>query len=82
VKILRATEEMVHVCEPEAGINLSDEEKRSSRDLIECQVGRYGLSNSQVGNRKRSSEGLLYFRREVLKVQISRRALRWDRLIS
>jgi hypothetical protein len=61
VKSLRATEEMVHACEPEAGRNLSDdEEERSSRDLIDCQVGRDGLSNCQVGNRKRSSEGLVY----------------------
>jgi hypothetical protein len=61
VKSLRATEEMVHACEPEAGRNLSDdEEERSSRDLIDCQVGRDGLSNFQVGNRKRSSEGLVY----------------------
>jgi hypothetical protein len=61
VKSLRATEEMVHVCEPEAGRNLSDdEEKRSLKDLIDCQVGRDGLSNCQVGNRKRSSEGLVY----------------------
>jgi hypothetical protein len=62
VKILRATEEMVHACEPEAGRNLSnDEEERSSRDHIDCQVGRDGISNCQVGNRKRSSEGLVYF---------------------
>jgi hypothetical protein len=61
VKSLRATEEMVHACEPEDGRNLSDdEEERSSRDLIDCQVGRDGLSNFQVGNRKRSSEGLVY----------------------
>jgi hypothetical protein len=49
------------MCEPEAGRNLSDdEEERSSRDLIDCQVGRDGLSNCQVGNRMRSSEGLVY----------------------
>jgi hypothetical protein len=40
VKSLRDIEEMVHACEPEAGRNLSDdEEERSSRDLIDCQVG-------------------------------------------
>jgi hypothetical protein len=50
------------MCEPEAGRNLSDdEEERSRRDLIDCQVGRYGLSNCQVGNRKRSSEDLVCF---------------------
>jgi hypothetical protein len=62
VKSLRATEEMVHDCEPEVGKNLSDdEEERSSRDLLDCQVGRDGLSNFQGGNRKRSNEGLVYF---------------------
>jgi hypothetical protein len=47
VESLRVEEEMVHVCEPEAGINLSDDEEkeRSNRDLIDCQVGRDGLSN-------------------------------------
>jgi hypothetical protein len=59
---LKGEQEMVHICEPEAGINLSyDEEERSIRDLIDCQVGRDGLSNFQVGNRKRSSEDLVYF---------------------
>jgi hypothetical protein len=37
VKSLRAIEEMVHACEPEAGRNISDyEEERSRRDLIDC----------------------------------------------
>jgi hypothetical protein len=37
VKILRAIEEMVHVCDPEAGRNLSDEkQKRSLEDLVNC----------------------------------------------
>ena len=61
MKSLKAIEEMVHACEPEAGRNLSDdEEERSSRGLIDCQVGRDGISNFQLGNRKRSSEGLVY----------------------
>jgi hypothetical protein len=60
VKSLRTTEEMVHACEPKARRNLSDdEEEKSSRDLIDCQVSRDGLSIFQVGNRKRSSEGLI-----------------------
>jgi hypothetical protein len=60
VESLRDEEEMVHVCEPKAGRNLSnDEEERSSRYLIDCQVGRDGLSNCQVGNRKRSVSGLI-----------------------
>jgi hypothetical protein len=41
VESLKDEEEMVHICEPEAGRNLSDdEEERSSSDLIDCQVGR------------------------------------------
>ena len=40
VKSLRPIEEMVHVCEPEAGRNLSDDdEKRSLEDLRDCQAG-------------------------------------------
>ena len=50
MKSLRATEEMVHACEPEAGRNISDDgEERSSRDLIDYKVGRDGLSNCQEG---------------------------------
>jgi hypothetical protein len=38
---LRDTEEMVHICEPETGRNLSDEEEvRSIKDLINCQGGK------------------------------------------
>ena len=60
---------MVHICEPEAGRNISDdEEERSSKDLIDCQVGRDGLSNFQVGNRKRSSEGLVYYQEGGAKI--------------
>jgi hypothetical protein len=34
-------EELIHICEPETGRNLSDEEeKRSDEDLINCQVGK------------------------------------------
>jgi hypothetical protein len=41
VKSLRDEEEMVHICEPEAGRNLSDdEEERSLEDLMNCQVGK------------------------------------------
>jgi hypothetical protein len=36
VEILKDIEEMVHACEPEAGINLNDEEKGSVSDLINC----------------------------------------------
>jgi hypothetical protein len=45
-EILRDTEEVVQVCEPEAGRNLSDdEEKRSLEDLRDCQVGSEELSS-------------------------------------
>jgi hypothetical protein len=41
VKILRDKEEVIHICEPESGRNLSKEEERTSdEDLINCQVGR------------------------------------------
>jgi hypothetical protein len=37
-------EEMVHACEPKTGRNLSDDgEERSSRDLIDYQVGKDGF---------------------------------------
>jgi hypothetical protein len=37
-------EELIHICEPETGRNLSDdEEKRLDEDLINCQVGGNGL---------------------------------------
>jgi hypothetical protein len=39
-------EEVVHVCEPEAGRNLSDvEEERSLEDLRDCQVSSEELSS-------------------------------------
>jgi hypothetical protein len=41
-------EKAIHICEPEIGRNLSDdEEKRSVRDLINCQEGRRELSSCQ-----------------------------------
>jgi hypothetical protein len=34
-------EKVIHICEPEVGRNLSDEEEmRSARDLMNCQEGR------------------------------------------
>jgi hypothetical protein len=62
-------EEMVHVCEPEAGRNLSDiEEERSLEDLMNCQGGIDEFSNFQVGNEMGSLEDLIYCqvgRREI-----------------
>jgi hypothetical protein len=61
VEDLRDTEEVIHICEPEAGRNLSDEEEsRLDGDLIDFQVGRSELSSFQVGNEKRPDEGLVY----------------------
>jgi hypothetical protein len=55
-------EELIHICGPETGRNLNDEEEeeRSSRDLRNCQAGEDELSNCQVGNGKRPSGGLAY----------------------
>jgi hypothetical protein len=51
--------EVVHVCEPEAGRNLSDdEEKRSLEDLRDCQEGSEEFSICQEGNKKRSQDDL------------------------
>jgi hypothetical protein len=53
-------EEMVQVCEPEAGRNLSDEDElRSLEDLRDCQEGRTKISNCQVGNEMRSLRDLI-----------------------
>jgi hypothetical protein len=60
VESLRSEEEVVHICEPEAGKSLSDgEEERSSRDLRNCQVGGEELSSFQVGNEMGSLEDLI-----------------------
>jgi hypothetical protein len=59
-EILRDEEEMVHVCEPEAGRNLSDkDEMRSLEDLRDFQEGRTKISNFQVGNEMRSLQDLI-----------------------
>jgi hypothetical protein len=51
---------VVHICEPEIGRNLSDEEEvRSDEDLINCQERRDGFSYCQVGNEMRSLEDLI-----------------------
>jgi hypothetical protein len=53
---------VVHICEPEIGRNLSDEEEvRSVKDLINCQEGRSELSSCQVGNGRRSVDDLIDF---------------------
>jgi hypothetical protein len=60
VEGFRDIEEVVHICEPEARRNLSDdEEKRSLDDLRNCQVGSEELPIFQVGNDMRSLEDLI-----------------------
>jgi hypothetical protein len=54
VEDLRDEEEVVHVCEPKAGRNLSDDEERSSEDLRDYQGGSEEFSIFQEGNKKRS----------------------------
>jgi hypothetical protein len=59
VKSLKATEEMVHACEPEAGRNLSDdEEERSLEDLVNCQGGSEESSICKEGNEMGSLDDL------------------------
>jgi hypothetical protein len=54
-------EEMIHICEPEVGRHLSDEEEvRSDKDLINCQERKDGFSYSQVGNEMISLEDIIY----------------------
>jgi hypothetical protein len=64
VESLRDEEEMVHICEPETGKNLSDEEERSVSGLINCQEGRDEFSNCQVGNGMRSLEDLIDYQED------------------
>jgi hypothetical protein len=59
VESLRDEEEMVHICEPETGKNLSDEEERSVSGLMGCQEGIDEFLNCQVGNGMRSLEDII-----------------------
>jgi hypothetical protein len=53
-------EEVVHICEPETGKSLSDnEDKRSVDDLKDCQKGNSELSDCQVGNDMRLAEDFI-----------------------
>jgi hypothetical protein len=47
---LNTTEEQVLICKPEVGESISEEEERSSGDLINYQEGRREFSGFQVGN--------------------------------
>jgi hypothetical protein len=64
VENLKATkeEEMVHICEPEIGDILGEEnDQRSLRDLIDCQEGSGRFPNCQMGKgtEMRSAEDLM-----------------------
>jgi hypothetical protein len=60
VESLRDEEEVVHICEPEAGRSLSDdEEKRSEKGLRNFQVSSEESSDCQVGNEMGSLEDLI-----------------------
>jgi hypothetical protein len=61
VESLRDEEEVVHICEPKAGRNLSDdEEKMRSVNLIDCQVSSEEESSYfHVGNEMGSLEDLI-----------------------
>jgi hypothetical protein len=53
-------EEPIHISEPKTKRNINDEEEnRSDKDLVNSQVGENGLSSFQVGNGKRSMEGIV-----------------------
>jgi hypothetical protein len=57
---LSATEEeMVCFCEPKVGRNLSDEEERSTKYIINFQVGRGGNADFQEGNEMRPVKDLI-----------------------
>jgi hypothetical protein len=76
VESLRDTEEVVHVCEPEAGRNLSDdEEKRSLEDIRDCQVSSKELSSCQMGNEMGSLGDLIDYqvgREEIPYFQVGK----------
>jgi hypothetical protein len=77
-------EEMVQVCEPEAGRNLSDveDELRSLEDLrdchvcMDCQEGRTEIPNCQEGNEMRSLWDLIDCQEDSREFHIARRAMR------
>jgi len=48
------------MCEPKTRENLSDEERRSRRDLVNCQEGSGELSYFQLGNEMRSVDLIDY----------------------
>jgi hypothetical protein len=50
LKNICPTKEMIYLCDPKVGKNLSDEEGRSDKGLINFQEARDEFLNFQVGN--------------------------------
>jgi hypothetical protein len=74
---LRDEQDMVHICEPEDGRNLSDteDELRSLDDPKDCQEGRTKNSVCQEGNEMRSLEDLIDYhegREEIPYFQVGK----------
>jgi hypothetical protein len=62
VETLSDTKKVVYICEPESGESLSDEEeKRSVRDLINCQEARDEFQIFQEGNEMISMEDIIKY---------------------
>jgi hypothetical protein len=68
-------EEMVQVCEPETGRNLS-ERMGSAEDLKNCQEGREEIPVFQVGNELRSLRDLRTVRRTAKEFHIASWAMK------
>jgi hypothetical protein len=68
-------EEMVYIYEPKVGRNLSDEEERSTKDLINFQVGKGSNVDLQEDNEMRFVKYLIDFnegRSETLGFQVGK----------
>jgi len=61
---------MVCICEPETGENLGNEEKRSSKYLVDYQEGNHEFSIFQVSNEMRSVEDLMNFQEGRIEIPI------------
>jgi hypothetical protein len=70
-------EEMVQVCEPEAGRNLSDEDELRSLKISKIyQEGKTEIPNCQVGNEMRSLWDLIDYQEDIGEFHIARWAMR------
>jgi hypothetical protein len=68
VETLSDVEEVGHICEPESGRNLSDEEEvGSTRDLIDCQASRNKILECQVGKGGNMSSNESSYQKGVMK---------------